>query len=487
MMKKLFAAYKKEFIILMGLIICVLCYWLNPFKINHNPCLVLSLAAMMIFWWVFDALPMPIVALMPIVLFPIFGISNTLEVTKCYADSIVFLFMGGLFLGIAVEKWSLHKRIALSIIKITGTNGNKIIIGFIIATGFLSMWLSNTATTMMMFPIATSVISLMENNYADHHQTKNFSIALMLCIAYASNFALGTIIGTPPNVAYVNYISDKFKYNIGFTNWMILFTPLSILLLFILYWIVVKWLYPNHIKRSETGKTFISTELNQLGKISKPEIRVFICFAVTVLFWIFKDFINHLQNYFTIDDTTIAITGAIALFIIPSGEMQNGSRSFLLEWDDAQKMSWGILLLFGGGIALAKQLEKVGLMEMLGRFLGGYASDNTFIIIVMITTASVFLSEVMSNLAQVIIMAPVVSSVAISLNLDPLLLGIPMTLGASCASMLPMGTPSNAIVFASGQFKMKEMIKTGFILNLICIVLISLFCYFLQPLIMKLT
>ena len=485
-MKKWFEFNKKERALITGVLLFLVFVIVNPFSLATKPNLVLSIAVLMISWWVLDALPLAVVALLPIVLFPVFNISSIKEVTKSYSDSIIYLFMGGFFLGIAIEKWNLHKRIALGIINITGTNGNRIILGFILATGFLSMWLSNTATTMMMFPIAMSVIHVIEVNQQSGHNIRNFSLTLMLSIAYASNFALGTIIGTPPNVAYVNYISDKFNYNIGFTDWMIVFTPLTIVLLFMLYWVLVKWLYPNNIKHSEKGNEFIKEELEKLGPLSLPEKRVSVVFIITVLLWIFKDLINAFQKLVILDDTIIAMMAAVSLFIVPSGKIVEEKKTQLLDWPDTKKMAWGILILFGGGIALAKALEDAKLMEQFGNFLASYSTGNTLIMIFIVTTASVFLSEVMSNVAQVIVMAPVISSLAISLHIDPLILGIPMTLGASCASMLPMGTPPNAIVFASGQIKMKDMIKTGFVLNWVCIILITIFCYYLQPMIMKL-
>lgn len=485
-MKEFFKKYKKETALAAGLILCLFFFFVNPLALDPKAKLVLSIAVLMISWWVLDAMPLAVVALVPIVLFPLFNISSLKDVTRSYSDSIIYLFMGGFFIGIAIEKWNLHKRIALGIIHITGTNGNRIILGFIIATGFLSMWLSNTATTMMMYPIAMSVIHVIASHNKENTGIKNFSLVLMLCIAYASNFALGTIIGTPPNVAYVNYIQEKFNYTIGFTDWMIVFTPLTIVLLFMLYWILVKLLFPNKIKHSAEGKSFIKTELKALGKLSVSEKRVMLVFICTVFLWITKDIINSFQNTVVLDDTIIAMTGAITLFIIPSGNKTAAKDERLLDWPDTGKMAWGILLLFGGGIALAKALEDVKLMDQLGTYIASYATDNLFLMILIVTTISVFLSEVMSNVAQVIVMAPVISSVAVAMHLDPLLLGIPMTLGASCASMLPMGTPPNAIVFASGHIKLKDMIRAGFVLNIICIILVTLFCWLLQPMIMRL-
>lgn len=477
--------YKKESALVAGLLFCLFFVFVNPLSLTLKAKLVLAIAVLMITWWVLDAMPLAVVALLPIVLFPLFHINSIKEVTKSYADSLIFLFMGGFFIGIAIEKWNLHKRIALTIIHITGTNGNRIILGFIIATCFLSMWLSNTATTMMMFPIAMSVIHVVSNHVTADGNVKNFSLVLMLSIAYASNFALGTIIGTPPNIAYANYMQEKFNYVIGFSDWMVIFTPLTVVLILMLYWLMVKWLYPNRIKHSIAGKEFIKEELQKLGRLSISEKRVLIVFILTISLWIIKDIINGMQQLLVLDDTIIALLGAICLFIIPSGN-KNNKEERLLTWTDTSRMAWGILLLFGGGIALAKALEDVRLIDQLGSYIASFATNNTFIMILVVTTISIFLSEVMSNVAQVIVLAPVISSVAVSLHIDPLLLGIPMTLGASCASMLPMGTPPNAIVFASGHIRIKDMVKTGFVLNILCIIFITLFCWLLQPLIMKL-
>lgn len=482
-MQTYYQTHKKELGLYLGAILCVLCFIFNPFALSYKANQVLSIAILMIIWWVFEAMPMPIVALIPIILFPCFGISPINEVAKNYADPIVFLFMGGFFLALAIEKWNLHKRMALAIIRITGTNGNHIILGFIIATGFLSLWLSNTATTMMMFPIALSVIHIIKTHNKEN--INNFTLALMLSIAYASNFALGTIIATPPNVAYVGYIKNRFNYTIGFVDWLLLFLPLTVILLLLLYWILVKVMYPNTIKSSEKAANAIKKMQRELGPMDIPEKRVLFIFILIVTLWITKDLLNNLQNYIVLDDTIIAMFGTILLFLIPAGN-QAEKQMRLMSWPDAQHMAWDVLLLFGGGIALAHALEASQLVHEFGSGMAGVATTNLFLLILMVTTIAVFLSEVISNLALVIILSPIVTSLALALQVDPLLLGIPMTLGASCASMFPMGTPSNAIVFAKGHIKIQNMMRTGIVLNVICIVVITVFCWLFLPIVLGL-
>jgi sodium-dependent dicarboxylate transporter 2/3/5 len=483
-MKEFFAKYRKEAALAGGLLLCLFFFFVNPLGLDHRAKLVLSVAVLMISWWVLDAMPLAVVALVPLVIFPLLSINSIKETSKAYSDSVIYLFMGGFFLGMAIEKWNLHKRIALSVIKFTGTNGNNIILGFILSTGFLSMWLSNTATTMMMYPIGASVIHVISKHAHPQANIKNFSLTLMMSLAYASNFGgIATIIGTPPNVAYVSHLNAHYKHGIDFLDWMLLCMPLAILLLFTLYLVMVKWLYPNHLAHSMEGKLYIESELKEMGKLSRQEKRVLVVFTCTALLWIGKDIINASQKLIQLDDSLIALLGAISLFIVPSGRSKEEPDERLLEWGDTRNMAWGILLLFGGGIALAKALEEAKLIQSLGEYIAGFATTNTLLLIFVVTLVSVFLSEVMSNIAQVIVMAPVMSAVADALHINPLLLGIPMTLGASCASMMPMGTPPNAIVFASGHIKLNQMIKTGFVMNIICVILITLFSWLLLPLI----
>ncbi|HAI84487.1 MAG TPA: anion transporter [Chitinophagaceae bacterium] len=471
-------------LILVGVLIAISLYAANIFHLPQGANKVAAVAVLMIFLWISEALPLPAVALFPLVLFPLLGIAK-LDVTAApYANSIIFLFMGGFMIGLAIEKWQLHRRIALRIVKITGTSGNKIVLGFILATGLLSMWLSNTATTMMMYPIAMSVVHVLEQTHGANKSVKHIGICLLLSIAYASNYGgIATLIGTPPNVAYAAFVEKHYAgYAMSFFEWMAICTPLALLLLLALYWVLTRWLYKNDIQQSADTAAIINNELKALGPVTIPEKRVLIIFITTALLWVFKDVINTYQTQLKFDDTIIAMMGALTLFMVPSGSY-NGSK-MLMEWSDTSKMAWGILLLFGGGLTLATQLEATGIVGAVGKWLASLSGTGGLGLVLAVTVLSILISEVTSNIAQVIVFAPVMSSIADNLHINPLLLGIPMTLAASCAAMLPMGTPPNAIVFASGRLQLKDMLLTGFIMNVVSIMLITLFSWYLIPLIM---
>ena len=462
-----------------ALLLCLLFFLLNPFGVSGDANKVLAVAVLMVVLWVSEALPMAAVALFPLVLFPVLGISPIDITASSYANPVIFLFMGGFMLGLAIEKWGLHRRIALNIVKLTGTSGNRIVLGFIIATGLISMWLSNTATTMMMFPIAMSVITVIKDNHSNKEGANNFALSVMLAIALASNFGgIATIIGTPPNVAYAAFINKKYNYDIAFLDWMLICAPLAIVLLFTLYLVMVKWLYPNGMEEDAGTRQMIHNEVEGLGKIAPAEKRVLAIFLLTATLWITRSLINQL-GIFKLDDNMIALIGGIALFVVPSGREKGEG---LLIWDDTKRMAWGILLLFGGGIALASALEKAGLIQSLGDWFAQFAF-NELALIFLVTLISLFVSELMSNVAQVIVFAPVVTSLAEAAGMHPLHLGIPMALAASCASMLPMGTPPNAIAFSSGYIKLGQMTRVGFVMNVLSVILITLFCWLLLPLI----
>ncbi|MCE2788681.1 MAG: DASS family sodium-coupled anion symporter [Saprospiraceae bacterium] len=480
-------AHRNLWLIFTGIFLALVWFFVNPLALDSTALKVMSISICMIFLWISEAMPMPVVAIIPLVLFPLLGISTIESTAASYANPVIFLFFGGFMLGLAIEKWNLHKRIALYIIHLTGTGGDRIVLGFILSTGLISMWLSNTATTMMMYPIALSVIAVMSHHQQQGANYRNFNMTIMLAIAYASNIGgIATIIGTPPNVAYVGYFQQKYGVELDFLGWMLVCLPVSLLLLAALYLVMVKWLFPSGISTNTNSLTLLHGERQALGRMTIPEKRVLGVFLLTASLWIFRSMINGWQSYVKLDDTQIAVFGAILLFLIPSGqrEDENEGQSSLLEWSDTSRMAWGILLLFGGGICLAKALEDAGLIAVLGQWLGSYSS-GIVILILLITILSIFISEVMSNVAQVIVFAPVVTSMAEALQINPLWLGIPMTLAASCAGMLPMGTPPNAIVFASNYIRMKDMVLVGFIMNLISIVLITLSTMYLVPLAFK--
>ena len=320
---------------------------------------------------------MPVVALLPLILFPILHIADIKSVASNYTDPVIFLFMGGFMLGLAIEKWNLHRRIALGIVKITGTSGNRIILGFILATGFISMWISNTATTMMMFPIALSVIHVIkEGGGTGNH--RHFNLSLMLSIAYASNFGgIGTIIGTPPNVAFVGYYEKTYKTNIEFVDWMLLCVPIALLLMITLYLMLTRVLFPNHIRSNDAAKKFIYEEYNGLGRISVPEIRVLIIFSGTALLWIFKDLLNQSQDLVKLDDNIIALIGAVSLFIFPSGNFKDPGhineteghdfQGSLLEWGDTKKNGMGNIITLWGRTGIGKLIRKNRADKKFGR------------------------------------------------------------------------------------------------------------------------
>ncbi len=473
-----------------GLLIAVLlaCYFFwNPWKAADITQITICLALFMISFWILEIVPLAVTALSPLVLFPLSGVSDIGSTARHYADPIIFLFMGGFFIALAIEKWNLHRRMALTILSITGSNGNQILLGFMLSTFSISMWLSNTATTMMMLPIVLSVLSVLEKSNPGK-SIDRFSISALLGTAYASNIGgLATIIGTPPNVAFVAYAREQLGMEISFFQWMLICTPIALLLLGAIYWVFVKVLFPNDLKHQEETQHFICAEKEALGPWRTPEIRTFAVFILAAVLWILKEPLAQITGW-NLHDSMIGMGAGLLLFVLPSGMDKNppsGNKTHeaeddrLLIWSDTSRMNWGVLLMFGGGLTLAKAMEQAGIIADIGKHLSAWSPEVTIVTVFLVATVSIFLSELMSNVAQVIVMAPIIGSMALSMDQDPLLLGLSMTLSASCAGMLPMGTPPNAIVFASGKIPLKMMLKAGLILNLISIVLISLMCYWI--------
>lgn len=431
---------------------------------------VLALAGWMITWWITEAVPIPVTAFLPMIALPLLEIFKIGEATAPYASPIIFLFMGGFMIAIALEKHNLHLRIALNLIKITGTSGNGIILGFMLATALLSMWISNTATAVMMLPVAASVIHLLTDSMVPGKNSKNFALGLMLSIAYAANIGgTMTLIGTPPNVVMVGYLRQILGYEMLFSKWLLIGIPVGMLLLFTCYFLLTRALFPNHMKKIAGSEELIANKLCQLGAISRKEKMVLTIFGLTALSWIVKTQLNQLIGGDLLTDTTIAMAGGALMFIIPTNSEGSG---FLLEWEDTAKLPWGILILFGGGMCLAQALEKVGLIQLIGEAVSAYEGISLLVLTLIITAIVLLLTELMSNVALVAIFIPVVIGVANGLNVDPLMLVIPATLASSCAFMMPISTPPNAIVFASGHIKMREMMKAGIWLNIVAAILL---------------
>lgn len=438
---------------------------------------VLALAAWMITWWVTEAAPIPVTALIPLVAFPLLGIMSIKEASAQYANPIIFLFMGGFMIALALEKHRLHERIALNLIKITGTSGNGIIMGFMISTAFLSMWISNTATAMMMLPIALSVIRLLSSTGEMKpellpKQERNFALGLLLMVGYAATLGgLATIIGTPPNVVFAGLLDEFYHKKLDFGKWMLVGVPVALALLMSTYLIVTRILFPNHLGHVKGSDELIRNKLLELGAMTKEEKRVLTIFALTSFFWIFQQPINtYVFGKDILNDTNIAMTGGLMMFVIPA-DFKKGI--FLLDWKDTLNLQWGILFLFGGGLCLAGGLENTGIIQTVGKWLASQSTFNGWLILGLIA-ATVLLSEFMSNVALVQIFVPVIFGIADGMDVNPVLLAMPVTLGASIGFMFPIATPPNAIVFSSGFIRMKDMVKAGILLDLASIAIILL-------------
>ena len=437
---------------------------------------VVALAVWMLTWWVTEAVSLSVTALLPIILLPIMGVTSMKNATAPYANPVVFLFMGGFMIALAMEKWDLHRRIALNIVLKTGSNANGIIFGFFVATAAISMWISNTATTVMMLPIATSVIALLANSQKNLPPLglKHFALGMMLAIAYGSNIGgTATIIGTPPNVVFTGFMRETYGTEVSFAKWMLVAIPFAIILLLLAYFLIVKVLYPNRLGKFEGAEELIRQEVASLGKMSRGEKQTLIIFLSTALLWIFRAGINQLVPFLHLSDEGIAMIASVALFVTPV-VWQKGD--FVLEWSDTKRLPWGILLLFGGGLSLADALATTGIIDLIGSQFSHLQNANVWIILGL-SAVSLLLTEVMSNVALITIFLPVVGGIAQGAGIDPLEVCIPVTIAASCAFMLPMSTPPNAIIFASGHVTIPQMMRAGIWLNIASILLISCVVY----------
>ncbi len=424
-------------------------------------------------WWISEAVPIPATALLPIVAFPVLDIMPAGRVTLSYAHHLVFLFIGGFMIAVTMERWELHRRIALHVIRRSGGGAPGLVLGFMLATAVLSMWISNTAATMMMVTIGLAVLSqLIPSGEVGKHP---LGTALMLGIAYAASIGgVSTLIGTPPNAILAGVLEQSYGIEVSFSGWMLFALPLSVVMLFLTWWYLTRLAFPlRAVALPEAGQA-LARELDQLGSMQIPERRVAIVFAGVATLWIVRGLIDW-APLALVKDSTIAIAGALTLFALPAGGGHDGA---LLNWKTAVRIPWDIIILFGGGFALAAGFGETGLTVWLAEQLHILQGAPELAVLLVVGLLVIFLTEVTSNTATASLLLPVLGALGLAIGMPPLLLMVSAALCASFALMLPVATPPNAIVFGSHCIRISQMMRVGFRLNLLGVLLITLFVYF---------
>ncbi|GAB3439720.1 DASS family sodium-coupled anion symporter [Streptomonospora sediminis] len=472
---------RKRIGLVAGVVLALAVYFLLPDSLDHPGKVTAAVATLMAAWWMTEAIPLPATALLPLVLFPVLIGADIAEVAAPYADDVIFLFMGGFMLAMAMQRWNLHRRIALAVVAAVGTSPVMLIAGFMLATAFITMWVSNTATTVMMLPIGLSVLGLV-NQLGDGKGDANFATALMLGIAYSASIgSVATLIGTPPNAFMAGYLSQTHQIEVGFGQWMMVGLPLAAVFLVVAWLVLTRLVYPPGIRTLPGGRRLVLDQLHEMGPMSRGEWTVLAVFVCAAASWVgiplladtalIGDALPWLAN---ISDAGIAMAVAVALFLIPVKPRKGVAA---LDWPTALELPWGILLLFGGGIALSVQFEESGLSNWIGERVGLLSGVPAWLIVLIVVALVLLLTELTSNTATANIFIPVLAGVAVGLGMDIMLLVVPAALAASLAFMLPVATPPNAIAFGSGYIRIGQMVKAGIWLNAIAVVLIMAAMY----------
>ena len=490
--------------LLAGPALAIVLYWSLPaayvdaagkaIPLGHATRATLAMMAWMGTWWMTEAVEIEVTSLLPIVAFPLLGIMSLGETTANYGSDVIYLFLGGFVLALAIQRWGLDRRIAFRALKWVGTRPTAIVAGVMGATAFVSMWVSNTATAAMMVPIALSIVDLSlfrrtGRTLAEHGgipqgdvENRNLALSLLLGVAYAASIGgLGTIIGSPPNGIFVRFFEQTYGVEISFTRWMLVGIPAMLLFLPLAWLLNTRLLFPTRIREIEGGRAWVDAEIARLGPLNCGERMTMGVFAVTVFCWIFRPLLSDIDvagitPLARLSDPVIAVAAAIALFVLP---VDRAKGIFVSDWNTAVKLPWGVLILFGGGLALAAATEANGLGQFIGSLARGFSGWPVMLVVFTIIALMVFMSELTSNTAQVATMLPILAALAPVLGVPPALLLLPATIAASCAFMMPVGTPPNAIVFGTGLVRMPQMIKAGFWLNVSGILLITALTYFL--------
>jgi len=450
----------------------------SPGGLSQGSWRLIGLLAWMVSWWLTEAMPLAVTALLPIPYMPLVGIADEKVVTSGYAHPLIYLFLGGFIISLAMTKWGLHKRIALTIVSKIGSSPPKIVAGFMVATAFLSMWISNTATAIMMFAVGYALIGFFKERGMNDDEVGRFGKALMLSIAYSASIGgVGTLIGTPPNALLASVASDSYGLTIGFSQWMLIGIPFVIVFLPLAWYVITRSFKLRNIEL-EDAEGFIQGELDSLGPMKKPETMVLVTFALAALAFITRKWVAQWTGL-ALTDTTIAMAAALILFALP---LSFKKGEFVQDWENAKKLPWGVLLIFGGGLALAGAFQSTGLSTSIGGAVSSFSGVNSLILVLIITTMVVFLTELTSNTATTAIFLPLMGAIAVGLGFHPLLFMVPVTLAASMAFMMPVATPPNAIIFGYEGLRIKDMARTGIWLNLLAICIIVVMAYFLGPL-----
>ncbi|MCG5530150.1 SLC13 family permease [Halorhodospira halochloris] len=477
-------SYRQRIGLFLGPIVFIVGLLLGPpGGLEQAEWMVAVVVILMAIWWISEALPLAATALVPVVAFPALGVMPVGDVTQAYGNHLIFLFLGGFFIAVTMQRWNLHRRIALHTINLVGPQPQRMILGFMLATAGLSMWISNTATAMMMLPIALAVLtqSRDEAHSRGEELAPGFGIALMLGVAYAASIGgIATLIGTPPNAVLAGQLEELYDVDITFASWMAFGLPMAVIFLAITWLFLAYGRNCRNIKTLPGGQERIRAELNEIGGMDSAEKRVLIVFVTVALAWIMRGFLPDgvLDD---LGDASIAIAGALALFLLPSGK-QKGER--LLDWETAAKIPWDIVLLFGGGFAIAAGFSATGLSETLAESLEVLGGVPIILIIAACVALVVFLTEVTSNTATATVFIPLMGALAVATGFNPLVLMAAVAVAASCAFMLPVATPPNAVVFGSRALSVPDMARAGLVLNMVTILLTTLFVYFLLPVVM---
>lgn len=442
---------------------------------------VAAVGLWMAIWWATEAIPVPVTALLPLVIFDPLGISSIGDAAAPYANPTIYLYLGGFIMALTLERWNLHRRIALAIVSKTGTDGRRLIGGFMFVCAILSMWMTNTSTTMMLLPIVLSVAAVIRDNVPglSDKTRDNFQIAMLLGLAYAASIGgLATLIGTPPNALLMGFMAENYGIEISFARWMLVGIPVSFAMLPIAWIGLTRILYPCDIPASAAVRNHLRELRTELGAMSIAEKRVGVVFFCLIMSWMFRGPVTDALDISGVSDTGIVIAAALVLFLLPSGDADNPR---LMVWEDVGRLPWGVLVLFGGGLSLAAAVADSGLALWLGEQLAPLSGWGTAVLVVAAVAMVIFLTELTSNLATTATLLPVMGAIAIQAGVPPIVLTVPVTIAASCAFMLPVATPPNAIVFSTGAISIPQMVKAGVFLNIIGIVIVSIAALVLAP------